>query len=378
MICGKCLREVPDAPYCCQCGAKAGTERTRKKRGNGQGTIYQLPSGHWRCTVTVSSWVDENKKFHRRTKSQTFVKKKDAVAAVSTLLEAPLREKQASFKEVYERWYPTHTAGEDTMGCYRAAMKYFEPLYGVEFRDVDVDDLQECIDDCPRGKRTKENMRALCSLLYKYAVPRHLTYDSLNLGSYLTVSGDGPVPRKSFDDKQLERIRRSVGIVTGAEEIYCLIYLGFRPSEFLALTADSFDKKKLCLVGGAKTAAGKGRTVTISPKVLQYVQARASKPGPLFPDERGEQWPLKVFTEGTFYPALEKMGIDNPMVELPGGGQRHMYTPHSCRHTFATLMKRVDGPEKDKMELIGHASEDMLRYYQDVSLEDLRKITDAI
>ena len=60
MICGKCRREVPDAPYCCQCGAKAGTERTKKKRGNGQGTIYQLPSGHWRCMVTLSSWVDED------------------------------------------------------------------------------------------------------------------------------------------------------------------------------------------------------------------------------------------------------------------------------------------------------------------------------
>ena len=62
-----------------------------------------------------------------------------------------------------------------------------------------------------------------------------------------------------------------------------------------------------------------------------------------------------------------------------GGGKfRHKYTPHSCRHTFATLMKRVDGAEKDKLELIGHSSPEMLRYYQDVALDDLRKITDAI
>lgn len=41
-------------------------------------------------------------------------------------------------------------------------------------------------------------------------------------------------------------------------------------------------------------------------------------------------------------------------------------------------MKAVQAPEKDEMELIGHASPEMLRYYQDVDLRDLRKITDAL
>lgn len=41
-------------------------------------------------------------------------------------------------------------------------------------------------------------------------------------------------------------------------------------------------------------------------------------------------------------------------------------------------MKRVKGADKDKLELIGHTSDDMLRYYQDVNYTDLRKITDAL
>ena len=57
---------------------------------------------------------------------------------------------------------------------------------------------------------------------------------------------------------------------------------------------------------------------------------------------------------------------------------RHKLSPHTCRHTFATLMKNVDAAEKDKMELIGHASAEMLRYYQDVDLEDLRAITNSL
>jgi integrase len=72
------------------------------------------------------------------------------------------------------------------------------------------------------------------------------------------------------------------------------------------------------------------------------------------------------------------VGIDNPIVEIAGGKKRHKYTPHTCRHTFATLMKRVPGADKDKQELIGHASAEQLRYYQDAPLDDLRKITNAI
>ena len=41
-------------------------------------------------------------------------------------------------------------------------------------------------------------------------------------------------------------------------------------------------------------------------------------------------------------------------------------------------MKRVTGADKDKQELIGHASPKMLRYYQDVNIEDLKKIINSI
>lgn len=78
-----------------------------------------------------------------------------------------------------------------------------------------------------------------------------------------------------------------------------------------------------------------------------------------------------------FYQVLDACGIDNP-VDEQGGAKRHRYTPHSCRHTFATLMKRVPGADKDKLELIGHTSQEMLRHYQDVDYQDLRRVTDAI
>ena len=85
---------------------------------------------------------------------------------------------------------------------------------------------------------------------------------------------------------------------------------------------------------------------------------------------------IKEYRE-RFYEALEACGIENPATEV-NGISRRKYTPHSCRHTFSTLMKRVQGADKDKLSLIGHTSTEMLRHYQDTNLTDLRKITDAI
>lgn len=380
-ICKRCGSELPEnANYCPGCGRVLNPTKAPKKRGNGQGTVFKLENGNYMAQVTLGYYTDDDGKRHRRTRSRTYEKKKDAVAALVTLGADPARaaRKNPTFSELYKAWLPTHRAGADTMNCYKAAYKYFSPIYYLKIADIDIDDLQECLDDCPRGKRTKENMKAIVSLVYKYGIPRHVIPENLNLSPFLIVSGDGAAHRAAFSDVELEKIKKACGIVPHAEEIYTLIYTGFRPSEFLALTAEDYDKTRQTLTGGAKTDAGRGRVVTLSPKIKPIVARLAASGGHLIKNADGKAWTLKAWTENAFYPALEQIGIENPMVEISGGLLRHRLTPHSCRHTFATLLKRTAGADKDKMELIGHASGEMLRYYQDVELDDLRRITDAI
>ena len=383
--CPRCGSALPEAAnFCPVCGRAVNPSKNTKKRGNGQGSVYKLKNGTYLAIVTTGYYLDENGTRHRRTRSKVFKKKSDAVAALPELKSGKRKREKAgiTFRQLYDAWLPTHRAGKSTIQCYTAAFRWFSDVADLPIAEIDVDDLQECLDACPHGKRTRQNMKAVAGLVYKYGIPRHVIPDNLNLATFLVVEGEDGAHRASFTDVEIEKIKKACGVIPQADLIYMMIYLGFRPSEFLQLRREDYfeDAAGGYFIAGSKTEAGKGRTVPVSAKIRPFLAQFLSKEGYLFPrDEKSDTaWKLRDFSEYVFYPTLEAIGIENPMVGAGGGTTRHKYSPHSCRHTFATLLKRVVGADKDKQELIGHASTEMLRYYQDTDLEDLRQITDAI
>ena len=378
MKCRKCKADLPDgSKFCNMCGSRVTASTHKPKaRGNGTGSVYRR-GNVWTAVIVVAYKIDDDGKIHRLTRSKSgFKTKKEALEYIPTLKQEPTRKpKAATFKQIYDAWLPTHRAGKDTMNCYRAAYKYFADVHWLSIRDIDIDDLQDCIDDCPRGRRTKENMKALCGLMYKYAIPRH--YVTLNLAEYLIVDGENG-HKAALPDEALERLSDRVGDVFGADYILCQCYLGFRPAEFVALDAANYDRAERAFIGGAKTEAGTNRTVTVSPKIQRYIDrlTTGKTSGTVFVDAEGRPMSTERYRD-MFYSVLSACGIENPTIERDGK-KFYTYTPHSCRHTFATLMKRIEAPDKDKLELIGHTRTEMLRHYQDVNYDDLRKITDML
>lgn len=379
MKCKRCHRELPqDARYCPACGAKYVVGQNPKRRGNGQGSVYQLANKKWIAVKVIGYKTAPNGKLRKFTRSKSgFRTKKEALDYLTKLGGTP-QTKSVTWEQIYETWFPTHRAGKSTMDCYAAAEKYFAPVHRLKLAEISVDDLQACIDDCPKGKRTRQNMKALAGLIYKYALPRNLLPNSLNLGQYLIV-GDGDTGSKDASPNSvMKALEANVGKVPGADYVLCQCYLGFRPGELLALDAINYNRKERAFVGGAKTDAGRDRVVTVSPKIQSIVNllVQDKAAGPVFCAPDGNAMTVKAYRT-MFYDVLEKCGIENP-VEERDGIKRRKYTPHSCRHTFATLMKRVPGADKDKLELMGHTSTKMLRHYQEVDFADLRRITDAI
>lgn len=378
--CRKCHQEIPDgSKFCLHCGAAQQKERNTKARGNGTGSVFRRGKT-WMAVRVVgysAEMVDGVLKLHKNTRSKGgFRTKKEALEYLPKLADEPAKKKAMTWQQVYDAWFPTHRAGKSTMGNYAAAESHFRPIWPMPFAQIDIDDLQECLDECPRGKRTRENMKALAGLLYKYAIPRRIT--DINLGQYLIVTADGGGSKPALPADALAVIAQAVGAIPGADYVLAQCYLGFRPSELLALDVKDYSRKEKAFTGGAKTDAGRDRVVTVSPKIQPIIDRLTADKiaGPVFCSPDGGPMSIEQY-RSLFYDVLDGCGIENP-IEGPEGDRRHRYTPHSCRRTFATLMKRVDGADKDKLELIGHTSNEMLRYYQDVSLEDLRRITDAL
>ena len=392
----KCGREIPEgAAFCPWCGrSQTVKKRKTKSRGNGLGSVYRLPSGKWAAVKTVG-WVTDplppdvpkGTMPHKRrlTVSRQFSTRKDAEVALPFLTAAnrrprsgtPTQRKKTAvtLKELYDQWEPTHQRSRSTMNCYRAGFRLFAPLWNVRMEDLDVDDLQECLDDTDAGRRTQENARAALGLVYKYGIPRDAVPKDRNLAQFLKIGGDAGSKKPGLSLSELELVRKAAAAGnTFASIVLCHCYLGFRPTALLALTAADYDAGRRCFVGGIKTAAGMGRTVPVSPKIQPYVDAlvAAAAGGAVFGDQ-GK--PISIADYRTrFYELLQDLGIDNP-VDSDG---RHRLTPHSCRHTFATLLKRATGSDADKLALIGHTSTEQLREYQDVPLEDLRGIIDQL
>lgn len=365
--CIRCHKPIEDTPFCPHCGARQQRVRSVKSRGNGQGTAYKRGKT-WTSKVIIGWRKDDDGSLHQvaRTKSG-FKTKREALEACSGLLSMSSSPPPTiRFSQLYDQWLPKYEerVSKSTMRCYKAAYKHCKSLYHMRFIDIHGDDLQACIDTCPAGKRTKENIKAFLSLLYKYAI--HNDIVSKNRAGTL-YTGDGKKgTRPAFTLDEVDRIRRAIGVVPFAGYIYCLIYLGYRPTEMLSLRKSDYDARHNCFYGGIKTEAGRNRFVTISPKIQPIIDELLKQDGEYIFSLTGTK-PMTefYFRNFCFSPCMEALHIVGR-------------TPYSCRHTFANLLKAVAGSDTDKAALMGHSGTSQTKDYQSADYDSLQKITNKI
>ena len=357
-----------------------------KSRGNGQGTAYKRGKT-WEACVVVGWKVpaDPTKKpYPDKRRKGGFPTKAAAIAACAPMKASGVSGRgqpvRMTLRSVYDAWRESYSprVGASTMVCYESAYKHFAKLHDININLITARDLQECMDACPSGKRTHQNMKCVAGLLWAYAFDANLVDKDVTQNLYI---GKGETKQRDpLTEQELDIIHAAIGKEPYAEYIYALCYLGFRPGEFLKLKkADLHNENGVqYLVGGGKTEAGRDRRVPIPQTIAGIIADRMTVQGTeyLFPrrtvNRKGEFTGFQpmsdaYFRESVFKPMMARLGIAEGKV------------PYSARHTYSDKLKNADGDEKAKASLMGHTDYAFTRsHYQSTDLSDLKTIADTI
>lgn len=353
-----------------------------KSQGNGQGCAYKRGKV-WEAQVVIGWKPPAEEGGHpipiKRRKSG-FKSKPAALAYCETLLSQEAPKLRPTLQQVYDAWEPWYEPriGVTTLACYRSAYKHYSVLAGRYIDTITAGDLQECMDKCPSGKRTHQNMKVVAGLLWAYAydrdmVPKDVT-ENLYIGKAETTQRD------PITEEELETIRQHIADEPFADYIYALCYLGFRPGEFLKLKKTDLRNEDgvSYLVGGSKTDAGRDRSVPIPQQIVQIIADRVNVLGTdlLFPqytyNRKGEftgykQMSDSYFRESIFKPMMQRLGIAEGKV------------PYCARHTYSDKLKRAAGDDKTKAALMGHTDYAFTQSkYQSIDVSDLRTVAESI
>ena len=203
--------------------------------------------------------------------------------------------------------------------------------------------LQAVVDYCHeigRSRSTMEKIKALAIMLYDYAIQNDIT--NKNYANFVQLPDVEQIRRKPFSDLDVNKLEKNADTVEWVDTILILIYSGMRITEMLTLTKFNIDLKKNIIVCGIKTEAGKGRIIPIHPKILKYITSWYNKNGEtlIFKDDGNKITP-NYYRNYIYYPALDKLGIEK-------------LSPHSCRHTFATLMADAGVEPLLIQRILGH------------------------
>jgi integrase len=357
MMCVKCKKEIPEgSAFCNWCGKKQIAEQKRtRRRAHGMGTIRKDPR-------YASPWIAVAPPVIKGTNGRyvgSFKTRREAEQA----LEAYLNEKRpdlynATLDKIYELWSSNHfdTLSDSGVQGYKAAYKSIAELSREKFRELKTADFQRCVDvQAEKGaSRSKcEKIRQLCSQLCKYAMQNDII--DKNYAEFIKL------PKEEKKEKQIFTAKDRAVLWEHTDDkrvqvILTMIYTGFRIGEICALKPS--DVHGGYMVGGEKTEAGKNRVVPFPqsvPEIEQFVRSWLAD----CTTDTLLGVSTEYFRKYQFYPCLAELGLISPPVKSQKTG-KDMYidprlTPHSTRHTFASLSAEAGMPPEILQKIIGHA-----------------------
>lgn len=377
MKCRKCKKLLPaDSKFCNYCGqSQKNTKQNPRVRGNGQGSVYQLANGKWKAAVILYYYMDENGKEHKKTASKTFIRKKDAVAALAELKNGPTEKpKEIRLIELHNMYVKT-TKYKELSKSQRTkldtAWKRLSPIHGHRIVSSESDSvmdptilsvkvMQETIDNAAKTYYPAREMKVMLSHLYTLAMKYE--YCNYNKTENLDLPPLKKNPKTAFNELEVQKFWNDYyqgHFFTGY--ILIMIYCGLRYGEISTIALQNIFLNERYMVGGIKTDAGKNRRIPISLRILPVVKDLM----------QNRKRKLLEMNEDNFYTnyweTINRLDVQK-------------IVPHSCRHTYFTMLaSKKDIAPAVIAEMGGHADFDVTyKNYIHTPLDELLKAADLL
>lgn len=330
------------------------------KLPNGTGSVYKLSGKRrnpWRA-VRTKGWIEDSKTGRAKQVRFTvgyFPTRKEAIEALINYNQNPydISTDTITFKEVYEKWSDGHFKTIVPSACrtWISAFNHSSALHNMRMKDIRPSHMEGCINDAEVGQSTKQRMKSLYNMMYKYALKNDIVdKDYAHLCE--SVKQDKPtIERIPFSNDEIETLKNNLDFPF-VDMVLIGIYSGWRPQELSILKVSDIDMDNLTMFGGMKTDAGKNRYVPIHPAIVALVQKRLDHAMKLhsdylFNDENGQQGTHMTYDKyrGRWNKVMKRLNMQ--------------HRPHDTRHTFITLAKKHDMDEYMLKLMVGHVIDDV-------------------
>lgn len=330
------------------------------RMANGNGSVYKIKGKRrkpWRAVVTLRIEYDEElgKAKQKRRLIGDYATQKEALEALTEYNKNPydIDANKITFSEAYDKWSTEHFEKivPSAARSWKSAYSYFKGIHNMKFIDIRPSHIEGCIKDASVGGSTKQRMKSLCNMLYRYAIKNEIV--TVNYAELCdTVKRPKPtIVRVPFSAEEEQLLWDNITFPF-VDMVLIGIYSGWRPQELAVLKIADVDLENRVYTGGLKTDAGRNRTVPIHSKVYGLVKSNYEKAVEmnsdyLFNDENGQQGTHLTYDK--YRGRFEKINK-----------RLHMsHRPHDTRHTFITKGKAAGMDEYILKMIVGHEISDV-------------------
>ena len=338
------------------CGKKqASTKAKYHKREHGTGSITRDKRNH------KSPWIAHapaNKEGRNRIYIGAFATRVEAQAAIDDYIKRGCPDlPNATVKDIYNLWSEIHYRNitEAAAHSYKVFWKWFKDIEDMPIKDVRTVHFQKIIDKA-QTYGTAKKIRSLCNMMCKYALENDIIQKSY--ADFIKLPRNDKKEKKIFSSADIAVLWRHSDD-PDIQVVLFMIYTGFRVGELLAIKKSDVHIEEGYIIGGEKTDAGRNRIVPIPPSIpelngylLRWIEQAET--------ERLFDMKDYSFRHNIFYPGLIRVGLVSAHKKDDSSSwifddEDHL-TPHSTRHTFASLSAAAGMHPENLQKIIGHAN----------------------